>query len=177
VAGHGRLDVLVALLNFRREGMLSFRRSLPRLTVGEWDRAMSRHLSSGFYIAQAALTHMIAAGGGRIVFVLGPAGVGDAQGLFASTRAGLGALCRELAVDVGGDGVTVNTVSTGLIVDEILEELPEEAARAALRRIPVGRAAEPSEVARVVAFLADPGSGYLTGQSIAVDGGLSAGLV
>lgn len=172
----GRLDVLVALLNFRQEGLLSIRRTLPQLTDGEWDRALSAHLSSGFYIAQAALTHMLQAGAGRIVFVLGPSGLGDAQGHYGSIRAALRAFTRRLAVDVAGAGVTVNQVTTGLVNDELLAELPEDALQAAVRRIPVGRPAEAVEVARVVSFLASPDSGYLTGQVIEVDGGLASAM-
>lgn len=177
VRQHGRIDILVALLNFKSSGILSTRRSLSRLTDGEWQRAFNVHLSGGFHIAQAALDHMIAAKFGRIIFVLGMAGVGDGQGHHATIRGSLRTLTRELARDVAGSGITVNRVSTGLINDELLAGLPEETLEQAFSRVPVGRLAEPSEVTRVIEFLADPESGYLTGQLISVDGGLTIDVI
>lgn len=173
VEQRGRLDVLVAQVNFRNAGLLSIRRGTRSLTDGEWERAITGHLSGAFHLAQAALEHMTAARFGRLVFVLGYAGVHDLQGHFAAVRGGLGALAAELAREVAGSGVTVNQVATGLLADEILADLPEEALAATMRNIPVGRPAELAEVARVVEFLADPECGYLTGQLIAVDGGLT----
>src|ERR1700704_2087609 len=86
---------------------------------------------------------------------------------------GLRELTRELAREVAGRGVTVNRVQTGLIDDELLSGLPEGVIDQACSKIPVGRLGEAQEVSRVVGFLVHPDSGYLTGQSLAVDGGLT----
>jgi NAD(P)-dependent dehydrogenase (short-subunit alcohol dehydrogenase family) len=82
-------------------------------------------------------------------------------------------LTRELAREVAGAGVTVNRVQAGLVDEELLSELPAGVAVRAFSKIPVRRFGERAEVARAVGFLAHPDSGYLTGQSLAVDGGLT----
>ncbi len=169
----GRLDVVVALLNFPRSGLFSTRRSLRRLGEGEWRRSLDVHLSGAFNIAQAALEHMGPAGFGRIIFVLGPAGVGDGQGHHATIRGALQALTRELSREVFATGVTVNRVSVGIVEHEALAGLPPDAIDQVKRRLPAGRLAEIGDVTRVVEFLAHPDSGYLSGQLLAVDGGLT----
>ena len=173
VQRHGRLDVLVVMANYKASGILSTRRTVSRLTEREWRRTLDIHVSGAFYLAQAALEHMVAAGFGRIVFVVSPAGIGDGQTHHSTVRGALRELTRELAREVAGRGVTVNRVQTGLIDDELLSGLPEGVVDQACAKIPVGRLGERSEVARVVTFLAHPDSGYLTGQSLAVDGGLT----
>ncbi|HTK65015.1 MAG TPA: SDR family oxidoreductase [Pseudonocardia sp.] len=170
---HGRIDVLVAMVNYKASGFLSARRPLGRLTEREWRRTLDVHLSGAFYLAQAAIEHMTAAGFGRILFVMGPAGVGDGHSHHATVRGALRDLTRELAREVAGSGVTVNRVQAGMVDDELLRELPEGVVEQACSKIPVGRLAQRAEVARVVGFLAHPDSGYLTGQSLAVDGGLT----
>lgn len=170
---HGHLDVLVAMVNYKESGFLSARRSLRRLTEREWRRTLDVHLSGAFYLAQAAMEHMVAAGFGRIVFVMGPAGVGDGHSHHATVRGAMRDLTRELAREVAGRGVTVNRVQAGMVDDELLGELPEGVVEQACAKIPVGRLGDRAEVARVVGFLAHPDSGYLTGQSLAVDGGLT----
>jgi acetoacetyl-CoA reductase/3-oxoacyl-[acyl-carrier protein] reductase len=170
---HGRLDVLVAMVNYKASGILSTRRSLARLTEREWRRTLDVHLSGAFYLAQAACEHMVAAGFGRIVFVIGPAGIGDGHSHHATARGALRDLTRELAREVAGSGVTVNRVQAGMVDDELLSELPAEIIQQVRSKIPVGRVGERSEVARAVNFLAHPDSGYLTGQLLAVDGGLT----
>jgi len=173
VRRHGRLDILVAMLNYRASGILSMRRPLTRVPEPEWRRTLDAHLSGAFHLAQAALGHMVPARYGRIVFVLGTAGVGDGQGHHATVRGGLRELTRELARETAGSGITVNRVQTGLVRDELLDGLPKAVVNQAVEKIPARRLGQAEEVGRVVSFLAHPDSGYLTGQHLAVDGGLT----
>jgi NAD(P)-dependent dehydrogenase (short-subunit alcohol dehydrogenase family) len=170
---YGRLDVLVVLLNYRPAGALSVRRALTRVPDRHWRRTIDIHLSGAFYVSQAALEHMVPAGFGRIIFVIGSAGVGDGHGDHATVRGALSTLTRELAREVAAHGVTVNRVQTGLIDDEVLSGLPAGAVDQATARIPVRRLGDPGEVSRAVNFLAHPDAGYLTGQLLAVDGGMT----
>jgi acetoacetyl-CoA reductase/3-oxoacyl-[acyl-carrier protein] reductase len=170
---YGRLDTLVVLLNFKAAGILSVRRALTKVPDRDWKRTVDVHLSGAFYLSQASLEHMIPAGFGRIVFVIGPAGVGDGHGQHATVRGALGALTRELAREVAGRGVTVNRVQVGLVDDEMLADLPDGAVEQAAARIPVRRLGDVRDVSRAVSFLAHPDSGYLTGQVLAVDGGMT----
>ncbi len=173
VERRGRLDILVSLLNFNPAGIISTRRTLRRLGDREWQRTCEVNLSGAFYLAQAALRHMKRAGYGRVVFVLGTSGVGDGQAHYAVIREGLRDLARELAREVAPVGITVNRVSTGAVDHPMLEAVPADALTGALDRIPVHRLADLTEIVRAIEFLAHPDSGYLTGQVLAVDGGLS----
>jgi NAD(P)-dependent dehydrogenase (short-subunit alcohol dehydrogenase family) len=173
VERRGRLDILISLLNFNPAGIISTRRNLRRLPDREWQRTVEVNLSGAFYLTQAALGHMVRARYGRVVFVLGASGVGDRQGHYATIREGLRSLTRELAREVAGRGVTVNRVSTGAVDHPMLETLPEEALTQAVQRIPVRRLGDLQEIVSAVEFLAHPDSGYLTGQVLAVDGGLT----
>lgn len=170
---YGRLDTLVVLLNFRAAGFLSTRRVLSKLPDREWRRTVDIHLSGAFYLTQAALEHMVPAGFGRIVFVIGAAGVGDGHGQHATVRGALRALTRELAREVAMHGVTVNRVQTGMVEDELWSSVPAGAVEQATARIPMRRFGDPRDVSRAVSFLAHPDSGYLTGQVLAVDGGMT----
>lgn len=174
---HGRLDTLVVLLNFRAAGFLSTRRALTKLPDREWRRTVDVHLSGAFYLTQAACKHMVPAGYGRIVFVIGAAGVGDGHGQHATVRGALSALTRESAREVAGHGVTVNRVQTGLVEDEVWSSLPPEALEQATAKIPMRRFGDPRDVSRAVSFLAHPDSGYLTGQVLAADGGMTLDVI
>lgn len=173
VADQGRLDILVSLLNFNPAGIISTRRDLRRLPDREWRRTLEINLSGTFYLAQAALRHMIQAGYGRVVFVLGTTGVGDGQGHYGTIRDSLAELTRELAREVAAAGITVNRVSTGAVNHPVLDALPEDALSQAIERIPARRLGELAEIVRAIEFLAHPDSDYLTGQVLSVDGGLS----
>jgi acetoacetyl-CoA reductase/3-oxoacyl-[acyl-carrier protein] reductase len=170
---YGRLDTLVMLLNYLPAGILSTRRVFSRIPDRHWKRALDIHLSGAFYLTQAALGHMIPAGYGRIVFVIGMAGIGDGHGQHATIRGALRSLTRELAREVAPHGVTVNRVQTGLMDDEVLSGLPDGVLEQATAKIPVQRLGDPRDVSRAVRFLTHPDSGYLTGQVLAVDGGMT----
>jgi NAD(P)-dependent dehydrogenase (short-subunit alcohol dehydrogenase family) len=170
---HGRLDVLVCLVNLSVGRAFTTASAVASLSPPEWERVLAAHCTGVFNLCRAALGAMVEQGFGRVVVVLGPAGAtaGRHQVHYGSVRGAVVAFTRQFAVEVAARGVTVNAVGTGLIHDEALEALPEMA-EAAAALVPAGRLGEPEEVARLVGFLADPASGYITGQLIAVDGGL-----
>ncbi len=137
------------------------------------------HVSAALLLAQASLPAMRAAGFGRIVLISSRAALGlPTRSAYAATKAALIGLVRTWALELGPEGITVNAVAPGPIETEMFHEvLPEGDARIAglLRGIPVRRLGRPEDVARAVMFLADPASGFITGQTLFVCGGTSVG--
>jgi NAD(P)-dependent dehydrogenase (short-subunit alcohol dehydrogenase family) len=152
------------------------------MTEGEWERFFSIDLKAAWLCAKHVLPHMVEAGGGAIVNVSSIHAVVTREGFFpyAAAKAGLVGLTRSLALDYGRHGVRVNCVCPGFtrtrLVEESLDLSHDRAAaeRRMLDGVAVGRMAEPSEIADVIAFLGSPQAGYVTGASLMVDGGLTA---
>ena len=132
------------------------------------------NLSGAFYMSKALLEHMIGRGFGRIVnicSIIGETGkIGQAN--YAASKSGLFGLTKSLALETARRGITVNCVAPGFIDTEMVAAVPPGAMEKIVARIPVGRLGEANEVARVVEFLADPESSYITGQVYPVNGGL-----
>jgi NAD(P)-dependent dehydrogenase (short-subunit alcohol dehydrogenase family) len=117
---------------------------------------------------------MLDRGYGRIInisSIIGSAG-GFGQANYAAAKSGMFGLTMSLAIETAGKGITVNTVTPGFITTDMTAVVPPDALAKVVARIPVGRLGEPDEVARVVEFLADPESAYITGQVYPVNGGL-----
>jgi len=117
---------------------------------------------------------MLDRGYGRIIYissVIGSAG-GFGQANYASAKSGLFGLTMSLALETASKGITVNAVTPGYIITDMTAAVPGDVMEKLVARIPVGRLGEANEVARVVEFLADPESGYITGQVYPVNGGL-----
>lgn len=144
----------------------------------DWDRMLAVNLRGPFVWCQEVLPDMLEAGFGRIVNVasLGGQTGGERQPHYAAAKAGLISLTRSLARLYSGRGVTCNAVSPGLVrTDMTRAELASEAGRRKLASIPVGRVGTPREVAEAVLFLAGEAAGYVTGQTLGVNGGLYFG--
>jgi 3-oxoacyl-[acyl-carrier protein] reductase len=177
---HGRLDILV------NNAGITIDKTVAKMTDDEWNKVIAVNLSGGFFLAQAALKHMLERGTGRIVIVSSVIGEMGAigQANYAASKSGLFGLTKTLAREAcfhlarsgkltdNSVGVTVNTVTPGFVSTEMIETIPDKVLERIKGTIPAGRLARPEEVARVVHFLAADASGYITGQVWGVNGGL-----
>jgi NAD(P)-dependent dehydrogenase (short-subunit alcohol dehydrogenase family) len=176
---HGRLDILV------NNAGITIDKTVTAMTEEDWYGVLAVNLSGAFFLSQAALAHMLERGTGRIVnvsSVVGETGnIGQAN--YAASKSGLFGLTKTLAKEAAyqlaksgkskdGIGITVNTVTPGLITTEMTADIPEKVMAKLTGQIPVGRAGNPEEVARVVHFLAADASSYITGQIWSVNGGM-----
>lgn len=171
IAKLGRLDVLVNNAGITRDGLAI------RMKDEDWDAVLQTNLSSAFTASRAAIKHMMKARSGRIInisSVVARAG-NPGQANYVAAKAGLIGLTKALAKEYGGRGITVNAIAPGFIESDMTEKLPDETKAQYQANIPLGRFGQPEEVAAVVAFLASDAAGYVTGQTIGVDGGMFAG--
>jgi acetoacetyl-CoA reductase len=165
---HGQLDVLV------NNAGVTVDKTMRKMTPAEWDKVIHINLSGAFYLSRAILQHMLDRDYGRIVNISSVIGSSGAfgQANYASAKSGLFGLTMSMALETASKGITVNTVTPGYISTDMTAGVPGNVMEKLVARIPVGRLGEPNEVARVVEFLADPESGYITGQVYPVNGGL-----
>jgi NAD(P)-dependent dehydrogenase (short-subunit alcohol dehydrogenase family) len=177
---HGRLDILV------NNAGITVDRTVHKMVDEDWQRVISINLSGAFFVAQAALEHMMERGTGRIInvsSVIGETGnIGQAN--YAASKSGLFGLTKSLARESvfmlqragrppgDGIGLTVNGVTPGYIATDMLATIPDKVLERLRGQIPMGRLGKPEEVARLVAFLAADESSYITGQIWSVNGGL-----
>ena len=164
---HGRLDVLV------NNAGITADKTVRRMSPHDWDRVVQVNLSGAFYLSRAILQHMLDRGSGRIInisSIIGESGnIGQAN--YAAAKAGLFGLTMSLAQETARKGITVNSVAPGYVSTEMVAAVPQAALEKVIAKIPAGRLGEPDEIARVVEFLADPDSGFNTGQIYSVNGG------
>lgn len=167
----GPVEVAVANAGITRDGLTL------RMGDDQWREVLSVNLDGAFFLARAALGSMVRARRGSIVFIssVSPFMGVPGQANYSAAKAGLVGLARSLAKEVATRAITVNVVAPGLIDTDMTSDLG--ASREALESmVPMGRAGAPEDVAGVVGFLASNHARYVTGQVLAVDGGLALGL-
>jgi len=164
----GTLDILVNNAGITRDGLLM------RMTEADWDVVHNTNLRGAFLVTKAAMRPMLRASNGRIINITSVVGVmgNPGQANYAAAKAGLIGFTRAVAREVASRGITVNAVAPGFIRTDITAVMTPTQVEAVMGQIPLGRIAEPEDVAPLVAFLAGDGAAYITGQCIHVDGGM-----
>jgi acetoacetyl-CoA reductase/3-oxoacyl-[acyl-carrier protein] reductase len=180
IARHGRLDILV------NNAGITVDRTVLKMHDEDWHQVLAVNLSGAFFMAQAALAHMVERGSGRIVnisSIIGQTGnVGQVN--YAASKSGMFGLTMSLAKEAAfalkragkltpdGLNITVNAVAPGFIETEMLDTVPEKVLDGIRAQVPLDRLGRPEEVAQVVRFLVSDAAAYVTGQVWAVNGGM-----
>jgi 3-oxoacyl-[acyl-carrier protein] reductase len=167
-ARHGRIDILVNNAGITRDQLML------RLKREDWDAVLATNLTSAYTLTQAVLKPMIRQRSGRIICISSVVGQsGNAgQANYAASKAGLIGFAKSVALEVASRNITVNVVAPGMIETDMTHAIAEKAREALLTRIPLGRLGAPDDVAAAVAFLASDEAAYITGQVLAVNGGM-----
>ena len=163
-----RVDILVNNAGVTRDGL-----SL-RMSEADWDTVLDTNLKGAFFFMQAFQRQMLRQRRGRIINISSVSGLtGNAgQSNYAASKAGLIGLTKSLARELASRSITVNAVAPGFIVTDMTNELPADIKTKVTANIPLGRFGQVEEIAAAVAFLAGPDAGYITGQTLTVDGGM-----
>jgi 3-oxoacyl-[acyl-carrier protein] reductase len=145
-----------------------------RMSVEDWDGVINTNLRGAFSFTQAVMRAMIKQRSGRIINISSVIGLmGNAgQTNYAASKAGLIGLTKSLARELASRGITVNAIAPGYISTDMTNALAEEIQKSIQDKIPLKRVGTPEEIAAAVAFLASPEAGYITGQTLCVDGGI-----
>ncbi len=165
---HGRIDFLV------NNAGITADHTVRKMTIEEWNAVLQINLSGPFFMTKAVIDHMIEQNYGRIVNISSVVGLSGniGQANYSAAKAGLIGLTKTVALEVAGKGITVNAVAPGFINTEMVAAMPPAAIESASARTPVKRLGQPEEIARMVRFLIDDASGYITGSVFNVNGGM-----
>ena len=168
VADFSRIDVLVNNAGITRDTLLI------RMSEEDWDAVLDINLKGAFLVTKAVVKFMMKQRAGAIVNIASVVGImGNAgQANYTASKAGLIALTKTTAKELGSRNVRVNAVAPGFIRTAMTDKLSEQAKEAMLRMVPLGRPGEPEDVAKAVAFLASDNAAYVNGQTLAVCGGM-----
>ena len=165
---HGRIDVLVNNAGIARDQLML------RMKRDDWDAVIATNLTAAFALTQAVLKPMIRQKGGRIVCISSVVGQGGnaGQANYAASKAGLIGFVKAVAQEVASRNITVNAVAPGLIETDMTRAITEGAREDWVAKIPLQRLGKPDDIAAAVCFLASDEASYITGQVLAVNGGM-----
>ena len=168
-SGLGPVDILVNNAGLTRDNLAM------RMKDEEWDQVLQVNLTAGFRLARASLRGMMKRRWGRIVAITSIVGQtgNPGQANYAASKAGMAGLSKALAQEVASRGITVNCVAPGFIKTAMTDALADQQREKLLGAIPVGRLGTPEDVAACVVFLASEEAGYVTGQTLHVNGGMA----
>jgi len=165
---YGAPTILVNNAGITRDNLLL------RMKDEEWDDVIATNLTAVFRMCRACLKSMMKARHGRIIVISSVVGAtgNPGQANYAATKAGVIGFAKSLAREIGSRGITVNAVAPGFIDTDMTRALPEAQRAALIGQIALGRLGDASDIANTVAFLASPDAGYITGETIHVNGGM-----
>jgi 3-oxoacyl-[acyl-carrier protein] reductase len=165
---HGRVDILVNNAGIARDQLLL------RMKRDDWDAVIATNLTAAFTLTQAVLKPMIRQRSGRIICISSVVGQGGnaGQANYAASKAGLIGFAKAVALEVASRGVTVNVVAPGLIDTDMTRAITGDAREEWASKIPLKRLGTPGDIASAVCFLASDEASYITGQVLAVNGGM-----
>lgn len=168
-ATHGRLDILVNNAGITKDNLTM------RMSDEDWDVVLRTNLTSAFVAIRAAARAMMKNRFGRIVNISSTSGVvGNAgQANYAAAKSGLMGLTKSIARELGGKGVTANVIAPGFIQTDMTHNLPQEVKDHVLKLMAVKRLGTGEDIAEAVAYVSSDAAGFLTGQTICVDGGMT----
>ena len=164
---NSRIDILVNNAGITKDSLLM------RMSIEQWDDVINTNLKGAFHCTKAVVRYMMKNKFGRIINITSIVGLtGNAgQANYAASKAGLIGMTKSIAKEVASRGITANCIAPGWIETSMTEKLSEEVKSEFLSHIPVGRIGSPDDIANAVIFLASDEAGYITGQTITVDGG------
>ena len=164
----GKVDILVNNAGITRDDLIM------RMTAEAWRDVLETNLFGAFWMVKAVTRPMLKAKSGRIVNITSVSGQAGQMGQanYSSAKAGLIGLTKAAARELASRSITVNAVAPGFVLTELTQDLPEALQAEITARTPLGRFGTPEEIAQAVAFLASDDAAYITGQVLAVDGGL-----
>lgn len=165
----GRIDILVNNAGLTRDNLFM------RMSDEDWQLVLDVNLSAGFKLAKAAVRGMMKRRSGRIIGIASVVGVmgNPGQANYSASKAGMIAMNKCLAQEVGSRGVTVNSIAPGFIRTPMTDILPDDVKAQLLSKIPEGKLGEAQDIANAVAFLASDEAQYITGQTLHVNGGMA----
>jgi len=164
----GSIDILVNAAGITRDGLFK------RMSPGDWYSVINTNLNSVFNVTRQVIEGMVERGWGRIINI---SSVNALKGQFGQTnysaaKAGMHGFSKALAQEVVKKGVTVNTVSPGYVETDMVRAIRPDVLKSIVDQIPMGRLAQPEEIAGLIAYLASEEAGYITGANISINGGL-----